>query len=207
MKTKSILAPAFLVLCLGVAGLLVVIRGKTNKPAMQGFTLFIEQIAYPSSGAPILSATKVRRQKSDGSWKLETTYNSNGRVEVSHGEPGRGVFVVDDKNQRLEYLSESHSQPLAGIDWTKQPGFAGEETILGFKTFLIHREDGNGNYTDSYMCPDLQGYPLRLVTGNSRYKNIWETKQVILGEPSFEPPPVLPVSTERFDAKMKDLPR
>lgn len=142
MTLKSILAAALLVLSLAAAGLVVATRG-TQKPVLKGFTLYITQTSYPADSAPIFTATKVRRQKSDGSWKLETTY-ANGKVEVGYGEPGRGVFAVDQKNQKLEYLSASSTRPLADIDWRTQPGFAGEETILGYKTYLIHSEnEGN----------------------------------------------------------------
>jgi hypothetical protein len=199
MKLKSILAPAFLVLCLAAAGFVVGMRRTPAKPQMHGFTLYITQTTYPSNGAPFPTASKIRQQKSDGSWKLQTTY-SNGRVEVSYGEPGRGVFAVDEENQKLEYLSGSFSRPLADIDWGKQPGFAGEEIILGYKTYRIRRES-DGNYTDLYMCPALQGYPLKYIDGGARSKTVWETTQVILGEPTFEPAPALPVSRERFEKK------
>lgn len=189
-----------LTIAFSTAGLVVAMRG-TSKPALKGFTLYITQTSYPVDRAPIHTATKIRRQKSDGSWKLETTY-ANDRVEVGYGEPGRGVFAVDQQNQNLEYLSGSSARPLADIDWRTQPGFAGEETILGYKTFLIHSEN-EGNYTDSYMCPDLQGYPLRVITGNGRSRTVFEVTQVVPGEPSFESAPNLPVSMERFDEKTR----
>lgn len=136
MRFKGFLGPAFLMLCMAGAGLVVAMRSPTAKPQLQGFTMYLTQTAYPSDGAPFLSATKVRQHKSDGAWKLQTTY-STGRVEVSHGEPGRGVFAVDEKNQKLESLSGSSTRPLADTNWTKHPGFAGEETILGYKTYRI----------------------------------------------------------------------
>lgn len=200
MTLKSILTSAFLVLSLAAVGLVVAMRG-TPKPLLTGFTLYITQTSYPADSAPIYTATKIRRQKSDGSWKLETTY-ADGRVEIGYAEPGRGVFVVDQKNQKLEYLSGSSARPLADIDWRTQPGFAGEETILGYKTYRIHSEN-EGNYTDTYMCPDLQGYPLRIITGNSRSKTVFEVTRVIPGEPTFESAPNLPISMEKFDEKTR----
>ena len=200
MTLKGILAAAFLVLSLAAVALVVAMRG-TPKPPLTGFTLYITQTSYPADGAPIYTATKVRRQKHDGSWKIETTY-ANGRVDIGYGEPNRGVFALDQKNQKLEYLSGSSSRPLADIDWRTQPGFTGEETILGYKTYRIHSGD-EGNYVDSYMCPELQGYPLRVVTGNGRSKTIFEVTRVVLGEPSFESAPDLPISTERFEQKTK----
>lgn len=200
MKLKGIAAAGFLVLSLAAAALVVAMHG-SSKPPLTGFTLYMTQTSYPFNGDPIYTATKVRRQKSDGSWKVETTY-SNGRVDVAYGEPGRGAFALDQKNQKLEYLSGSSRSPLAYIDWRTQPGFVGEETILGYKTYQIHSAEGE-NYVDSYMCPELQGFPLRVVTGNGRSKTVFEVTQVVMGEPDFESAPNLPVSTQRFEEKMR----
>ena len=198
MTLRNLFVPVFLILSLAGVGLIIATRG-TTKPPLNGFTLFITQTSYPSTGSPIQTATKVRRQKSDGSWKIETTY-AGGRVDVVYGEPGRGVFAVNNQTQKLDYLSGSSTRPLADIDWRTQPGFVGEETILGHQTFHLHSED-QGQYTDSYMCPELQGYPLRIVTGDSRTKTVFEVTQVILGEPAFESAPSLPVDKTRFEQK------
>jgi hypothetical protein len=131
-----------------------------------------------------------------------TTY-TNGRLDIGYGEPGRGVFAVDQKNQRLDYLSTSSARPLADIDWRKEPGFVGVETLLSYETFHLHRKSEDGNYTDTYMCPSLQGYPLRSISGNAQTKTISEVTQVIPGEPTFEHAPDLPVSTERFEQKTR----
>jgi len=203
VKLKSILWASFLVLCMASASLLVGMRGSTAKPPLQGFTLYITQTAYPSDRAPFLSATKIRQQKADGSWKVQTSYRY-GRIDIGYGEPGRGVFAVDEKNQKLEYLSGSSARPLADVVWPIQPGYAGEETILGYRTYRIHWENNaTGEYSDTYMCPALQGYPLRMVTGGPRSKTVHEAIQVVLGEPDFEAAPNLPVSTKRFEEKMK----
>lgn len=201
MKLKSILWPSFLLLCMAAAGFAVAMRSGSPKPPMRGFTLFMTQTTYPSNGEPFLSATKIRQHKADGRWKLQTTY-ANGRVDLSYGEPGRGVFAVDERNEKLEYLSDSSTRPLADIDWTKQPGFAGEEMILGYKTYRIRKEN-DGNYSEFYMCPELQGYPLKYVTSGLRTKTVWETTQVIYAEPDFEQTPDLPVSMKRFDEKTR----
>lgn len=201
MRYRTILAAAFLVLCLAVVGYIV--ARVRPVPVKQGFTLHITQTVYPPNEAvPIITATKVRQQKSDGSWRAETTY-SNGRTDVGFGQPGRGVFHVDDKNQKLDYLSESSGRGVSEVDWTKQPGFAGEETILGYKTFHMHWEE-NGEYSDSYMCPALQGYPLKLISGNARNKTVIEATQVILGEPLFEAVANYPVDKKRYEQTHKE---
>ncbi|MDX6443514.1 MAG: hypothetical protein QOH71_588 [Blastocatellia bacterium] len=187
MKLRNMLMPSFFIICIGVAAYIVARVQPVVAP--RGFTLHITQTAYPKDRSPILTATKVRYQKSDGNWKNETTY-SDGRLDVGFGQVGVGVVRVDDKNQKLEYVSEMSEVRQNSTEdyWRKNPGFVGEETILGLKTFHIHWEN-NGEYSDFYMCPALQGYPLRSVSGNARSKTIFEVTQVILGEPSFGGPP------------------
>lgn len=187
MKVRSVFIPAFFIVCLGVIGYIVAKVQPVAAP--QGFTLHITQRAYPKDSSPILTASKVRYQKSDGNWRLETTY-SNGRFDLGFGQAGVGVVRVDEKNQKLDYVSQMPGVPQNFTEdyWRKNPGFVGEETILGYKTFHIHWE-ANGEYTDSYMCPALQGYPLRSVLGNARSRTIFEVTEVILGEPSFTGPP------------------
>jgi hypothetical protein len=168
----------------------------------EGFTLRITQTAYPADRAPIVSATKVRYQKADGSWKMETTY-SNGRIDVGFSQPGRGVFHVNQENQRLDYLSENsgdyRSYSTNEDRLRSDPKFVGTETILGFKTFHIHSDSPEaGQYVDSYICPALQGYPLRVISGDTKgNKTVFDTTQVILGEPSFTVPNY-PVDTSQY---------
>ena len=175
-------------------------RGGTSAGPIHGVTLFISQTSYPETGDPIHTATKIRQLKSDGSWRLQTTY-SDGRVDVIYGQPGRGVFAVDAKNQKLEYVSASSARGLADIDWTKEPGFVGEETILGYKTFHIHSET-DGQYLDTYMCPAVN-YPLKQVNGNDRTKTVWEVTQIVIEEPTFATAPDFPVSTKRYNEKLQ----
>lgn len=196
MKFRNVLLPLFFVLCLGVAGYIVA-RVRPVK-ARQGFTLYITQTAYPKDREPILTATKVRYQKADGNWKTETTY-VNGRLDVGFGQSGIGVVHVDDKNQKLDYLSGMSGQPqrFTPDDWRKNPGFVGEETILGYQTLHIHWEE-NGEYLDSYLCPALQNHSIRTVSGNARSKTVFEVTKVIHGEPSFDGPPSYRMDTTRY---------
>jgi hypothetical protein len=166
----------------------------------QGFTLYMTQTSYPPTREPILTANKVRYQKGDGSWKLETTY-SNGRKDDGFGQPARGVFHVDEKNRRLDYLSESGVYAPTEEQLRNNPGFVGEEVILGYKTFHIHTvsEINSDDYVDSYVCLALQGYPIKSVSGSKNgFKTVFETTKVILGEPSFQVP-AYPVDMGRYN--------
>jgi hypothetical protein len=198
MKLRTLLLPLLFVISLTATGYIV---AKVHRvQARQGFTLQITQTAYPLNRDPILSATIVRYQKSDGSWRAETTY-TNGRVAVGFAQPGRGVYNVNEKSQRLDYISGSSGLSITEDSLRRDPGFVGEETILGFKTLHIHAESElkAGDYTDFYMCPALQGYPLRAVSGSkSGSKTVFEVTRVILGEPSFTVPNY-PVDMTHFE--------
>lgn len=191
MKFRTVLVPALLLI--SFAGVAFVVSKLTRAQHPQGFTLRITQTAYPPNHDPVLSAVTVRYQKSNGNWKTETTY-SNGRVAVGFAQPGRGVFHVDEKNQKLDYLSESNGNYAQfATDESRlsaDPKFVGEETILGLKTFHLHSESDSatGNYSDVYICPALQGYPLRSVSGSKNGKTVFEVTQVMWGEPAFSVP-------------------
>lgn len=197
MKFRSISLISIFVISFAVVGYLVAKSG--HRGASPGFTLYITQTAYPADAPPIVSATTVRYQKSDGNWKTETTY-SNGRVDVGYGQVGKGVVHVDEANHRLEYISGMSGVPQSFTEdyWRRQPAFVGEEDILGYKTFHVHWEQ-NGDFSDSYMCPSLQGYPLRHVTGNSRLRTVFEVNRVVVGEPSFPAAPNYPLDKSRYE--------
>ncbi|MDX6530170.1 MAG: hypothetical protein QOH41_2460 [Blastocatellia bacterium] len=197
-STKAVTLIALFLLSFATVGYLVA-RGHRAQ-GKQGFTLYISQTSYPTTRAPILTATKIRYQNGDGSWKLETTY-SDGRKDEGFGQPGRGVFHVDEKNQRLDYLSESGLYAPTEEQLRSNPGFVGEETILGYKTLHIHSvsDINSDDYADFYVCPALQGYPLRSVSGSKNgFKTILETTKVVLGESSFDVP-AYPVDMGRYN--------
>lgn len=204
-STNTVILSALFVVSLATAGYLVA-RGHRVQ-GNQAFTLTISQTASPIGHPPILTATQLRYQKSDGSWKIETAY-SNGRKDAGFGQPGRGVYYVDDKNQRLDYLSDSGQYTTSEAQLRSSPDFIGEETILGYKTFHIRSssDSESGGYADSYVCPALQGYPLRsVIVSKDGSKTVFETTQVILGEPSFTVPSY-PVDMGRFNQIHSALP-
>lgn len=188
MKLKGILITLLFLFSLGTAGYIV---GRApHSESKQGFTLHIAITDYRSDGSgPILNATKVRYHKGDGSWKMETTY-PNGRVDVGFGQMGRGVFHVDEKNNRLDYVSGLSARDVTEDSRRERQGYVGEETILGYKTLHFHSvSEETGESLDSYLCPALQGYPVKVVsTSKNGAKNIYEVTQVTLGEPSFTVP-------------------
>jgi hypothetical protein len=198
MKLKTVVVPAIVLLSLSVSGFLVArVHSARSK---QGFTLHIVQSVYPKTGAaPLMIASSVRYQKSDGSWRKETTYQ-DGRNAVGFAQPGRGVFFVDEKNRTLQRLSGSSEHGMNETELRGDPTFVGEELILGYKTFHLHSVSNSGESTDSYICPALQGYPLKLISDSNGAKTVFEVTQVVLGEPSFTLPdyPVDSVKSEQL---------
>ena len=201
MKLKSLALPVLFALCLGVAGYIVFAKTK-SKPArgQMGFTLKITQTIYRSDGsAPTRGYDKTRYYKADGSWKNVTNY-AGGRVAIAYAQPGRGVFELDDNDQKLVYVGGSSGQVMTEEFWRNNPGFVGEETILGYKTFHIHQVEANGQSIDTYFCPALQGNSLKTITISSKgSRTVTEVTQVTLGEPSFEHIPNYPVDKSRFE--------
>lgn len=198
MSFRTWIGPVVLVLFLAIAGYIVAAKKHPAGRQLQGFTLTITQTTYPNDHEPILTATKVRQQKADGSWKLQTTY-ANGRVDNLYGQPGTGVFWVDSKNQQLDQLSDMNSNNMKDVDWRKERGYVGDETILGYTTHHIRNESAVQT-TDIYMSPQLPGYPLRSISTRGNVKTIWEVTEIQLGEPSFDPPPAYPVDRSRHNA-------
>jgi len=167
----------------------------------QGFTLVIKVVDYPADGSPPrISTLKVRDHKANGDWRLQNIY-PNGRVDVGFGQMGRGVFHVDEKNKKLEYLSEASQRNVAEDKLRSRPGFVGEETFLGYKVFHYRTvTDETGEVSDTYVCPALQGYPVKVVsTSRHGAKNVLEVVQVIPGEPSFTVAEY-PVDTKHYEA-------
>ncbi|MFY9620702.1 MAG: hypothetical protein WAM70_13400 [Pyrinomonadaceae bacterium] len=167
----------------------------------QGFSLVLNVVDYPADGsAPRISTVKVRNHKANGDWRLQNIY-PNGRVDVGFGQMGRGVFHVDEKNQRLEYLSGASLRDVSEAKLRSLPGFVAEETFLGYKVFHYRTvTDETGEVTDTYVCPALQGYPVKVVsTSRHGAKNITEVVQVIPGEPSFTVADY-PVDTKHYEA-------
>jgi hypothetical protein len=167
----------------------------------QGFSLVIKVVDYPADGSsPRISSIKVRNHKANGDWRLQNIY-PNGRVDVGFGQMGRGVFHVDEKNQRLSYLSGASPRDVSEAKLRSLPGFVGEETFLGYKVFHYRSAtEETGPVEDYYVSPELQGYPIKVVTTSKNgAKSITEVVQVIPGEPSFTVAEY-PVDTKHYEA-------
>lgn len=199
MNRRIFFLGALLIGSLTVVGYIVFAKGKQSQPVRQGFTLMITNTVYPANGAQFISSTAVRYQKADGSWKKITTL-PDGRTSVGFGQPSRGVFEVNEKDHQLVYVGPTSGTMPDEKKLRADPKFVGEATVLGYRTLHLHFPEAGGQYTDSYFCPDLQGYPLRTETVSSNgSRTVWEVTNVALGEPAFEMIPNYPVDNSRFN--------
>lgn len=198
MNSKSISLVVLFIVSIASVGIIVAKRKGPQQT--QGFTLTETQRFYPANGsAPILVSTTTRYQRSDGSWRKET--NCNGKMSLGFSVPGRGVFDVDEKNERLHFVGAAMT-PLTEDRLRKDPQFVREETLFGWKTFVIESTAlETGEWNEFYMCPALQGYPLKRVTKNKTGSSVvFEVNQVTLGEPPetlFTSMPAFEVSYDR----------
>ena len=199
MKSKTLFAGLMFVGSLTAAAFIVAKVRPVQNP--QGFTLVVKVVDYPADGSPPrISTIKVRNHKANGDWRLENIY-PNGRVDVGFGQMGRGVYHVNEQNKKLDYLSGASPRDVTETKLRSLPGFAGEETFLGYKVFHYRNvSEETGEVMDTYVCPALQGYPVKTVsTFRNGAKNIMEVVQVIPGEPSFTVADY-PVDTKHYES-------
>lgn len=183
MNTKMISLVILFVLSLAVVG---VITAKRNGPEVrgQGFTLEEIQRFYPADGStPFTVSTSTRYQKSDGSWRKDST--CNGKTTLGFSLPARGVFTVDEGSKRLIFVGNPQHTVFSEEMLRKEPQFVREETLFGWKTFVLQSTSTEtGEWNEFYICPALQGYPLKRVTKHKTGSSVvFEVTQVTLGEP------------------------
>lgn len=205
MNVKPVFFGSSLILSLAAAGFIVA-KVSPIRTLPQGFTVHTKDTVDPGDGrAPFIASTSIRYQKADGSWRQDRTY-MNGRTDVGFKLAGKGVFRVDEGNKKLDYLASADQNHFHEDRARKDPGFVGEETILGFKTLLVRKESAEtGEITEFYICPALQGYTMKLVMkSKSGWVNTFEVTKVELGEPPehlFTSLPNYEVDYENFKQK------
>src|ERR1051325_8334612 len=188
MKVKgNYFAATVFVLGLVSMGVALVINHKRVKAPM-AFKLVMSQRFVQSDGRSILQAEITRFQRGDGSYcQVTTRYNEDNSIAGTtrvFGVVGRGVFGVNDREQKLIFQSakrhafhEMNEEALR-----KDPGYVGEDTILGYRVLGQKSEDASDL---TYLAPDLGGIPLKLINYNlDGSYTIIEAQKIELGEPS-----------------------
>jgi hypothetical protein len=184
----------------------------TRRP--NGFTMTSRQVHQPADGSPVLVAEIERYQKSDGSWRLTTTYyNADGtirKVDNGFGQLGRGVFQVNEKAMRLNFISPMSPQAhvVSASDMRKDPNFVREESVLGYETFVSRQPGEDGAYAEVYRAPALQGMPIKIIFSSEAGTTVIEPIRIALGEPSeavFTAMPDYQVNYEHFENKIQGI--
>ena len=184
----------------------------TRRP--NGFTMISRQVHTPADGAPVLVADIERYQKSDGSWRLTTTYyNPDGtirKVDTGFGQLGRGVFQVNEKATRLNFISPMSPQAhvVSASDMRQDPNFVREDSVLGYETIVARQSEEDGAYAEVYRAPALQGMPIKIVFSSGAGTMVIEPTSIALGEPSetvFTEMPDYQVNYVNFENKIQAM--
>lgn len=184
----------------------------------KGFTITSKETFTPAGPNVTLPevayVVTVRYQKSDGTWKMiRTNHSSDGKVikeDVGFGKPGRGVFQIDQKTGDLNFISP---MPIASgallYDWRKDPHFVREDSVLGYRVFVVHRPDDDGSaYTETYYAPDLDNYPIKEIYVSPMGTATTEPIRIEKGDPDekvFSSLPDSLVKYEQFDKKIRAM--
>ena len=189
---------------------------RRGKPAV-GFTMVSKRTTtLGNGGAPYVSATIVRHQKSDGAWQETITYfGPDGSVTdeaTTFGQPGRGVFQDDGKDGTLKFISSMPARPsdIPVYDKRNDPNFVRTEKVMGWETEVLRFVDevDSSAFTEVYYAPALQGLAIKDVSSAGRTTEVTEPVQILIGEPAesaFNAARDLPVSYDRFKEQIDAL--
>jgi hypothetical protein len=185
--------------------------------AATGFTLTSKMSFTPSgSNASQITGSRVRYQKSDGSFKQITTYlkpdGALAKTVTLLGMLGRGVFEFTEGANSTEFLSPMRLEmPLkseAEIRETHHHNKLRDEVVQGYKTLVVRLAGETPNsFTELYHAFALQDFPIKTVSVTDAGVLTIEPTKIEFGEPSDNDLafPNLPVSYERFEQKIQAL--
>ena len=211
-------ALSLVVLILGLAtASLAVWKLRTPLQTGPGFILHSRMTFTPATGGPTeVRASRVRYQKSDGSFKHITNYlDADGkptRTDTLIGVLGQGVFEFTNNDKTITFVSPMRSQipPTSESELRKihHHNTLRDATVLGYKTLVVRLPgDSPDSYTELYHAIDLQGFQIKTVSvSEAGTMTIEPTKieALDLSAENFDLPK-LPISYERFEQKIKAM--
>ena len=180
-----------------------------------GFTLTSKMTLRPSgSNTSQTTGSRVRYQKSDGSFKQITTYlkadGTPGKTITLVGVLGRGVFEFTDNAVRMEFLSPMRSEiPVkseAEIKDIHHHNRLRDEVVQGYKTLVVRLPGESPNsFTELYHAFALQDFPIKTVNVTDAGVLTIEPTKIELGEPSEKDLalPILPVAMNVLNRRSK----
>lgn len=213
MKTTKTKYFAAIIFTLGLVSMVVAVvvnRQRTSAPV--AFRMVSSQRFVSGDGKSLLQAEIKRIQRGDGSYSQFTTrYNEDNSVVGTTrmlGVVGRGVFGVNDKDQKLIFQSaKRHAfHEINEEALRKDPGYIGEGSILGYRVIGQRSPDLSDVV---YLAPSLGGIPLKLLSYNPDGSyTVIEALKIELGEPSeseFGGMPDYRVDYNLYERQIADL--
>lgn len=190
---------------------------QVRKPrSVLAYTIISKRTFTPADGgAPRHEVTMARYQKSDGTWKeLITYFDPNGafyKKTTAFGQPGRGVFQVDEEKKEMSFISpmESAIADLPLFDLRNDPRLVKEASVLGYQTFVLREiEDSSGDYTENYLAPAFHNLSLKSISFSERRMSVLEPVEIKIGEPNegeFTSLPNWEIKYDLFQEKIQVL--
>ena len=203
------------VLGLGVVALILAYQSRaTSQGGRQGFTLYSTMTTIMQGGTPAITGTRIRYQRADGSFKQVTTYlapdGKTSRTDILYGSPHRGVFLVDEGDKRIEFISSLSEKSIALSEEDlhgSHRNIVGEETLMGYKV-LVARDGDDTNYTELYHAPSLMGFQIKTVSVGPDSTLKIEPTKIVLGNPAASEianVPHYPMSYILFEEKIQTM--
>jgi len=161
----------FLILILIVILFSLQIAARESKPGSQDdtyqprdYSMVSIEIVRETLNKPVkLKTVRVRLVKADGQWK-EAIVGRDGRIILYWAKPD-GVYLGEPDNL---YLTRKFIKPPSLFHSVKflrsHKQFVREESILGYRAFVLRNEREEGNYTEAYMSPEFGITPVKKVT-------------------------------------------
>ena len=155
----------------------------------------------------------IRYQRSDGTFKVVQLYYDFNEVVVKKnvifGIPGQGVFGLNSPNGPLEFHSamppKEKTSYVRDDDGHSYPSFVRDDTVQGYRTYVLRFQEDDGGYYEMYCAPELDNEPVLTVSMSPGSVGITDTVEVIPGDPddkAFGPLPNFLVSYEFFKSKI-----
>lgn len=180
----------------------------------QGFTLHSTMTTTAVGGNPLKTGSRVRYQRSDGSFRQVTTYynpdGSTSRTDILFGQPNRGVFLVQEKTKTIEFVSSLSPKSIVLSEADLHAGHRNivrEETVMGYKV-LVARLGDDSSFTELYHAPALMGFQIKTVSVGPTGTMTIEPNKIVLGNPSdsdLKDIPKYPVAYNLYEEKIKVL--
>jgi hypothetical protein len=217
---KTILSHKLRFASIGVLGLGVVAvilayqSGATSQEGRQGFTLYSTMTTIMQDGVPRVTGNRIRYQRADGSFKQVTNYTAadgtTTKSDILYGLPNRGVFLVNERDKKVEFLSSLSEKSIALSEedlHSSHRNIIREDNLMGYRV-LVARVGDDSDYTELYHAPSLMGFQIKTVSVSPTATLKIEPTKIVIGNP---PPseianvPRYPMTYDLFEDKIRTV--